>query len=110
MEEEQDEDMKMVKRPRDVPFNKMKMPFMFLPYRIFVEWTNIADLLNVYLKLDKGDTSKKIQTNPSTTSIENHIRQIHSELHKVNWTLIGLDSLKFTYCTEQRIALVFIIF
>lgn len=109
MEEEQD-DMEMVVRPRDLPLTKMKMPFMYLPYRIFLECTNITDLVKECSKLDK-DGTKKIQPNQSTRSIEieheNIIRKIHSELHKMNWCLFGLHKLKFTCNTKQKLVLVF---
>lgn len=88
--------MEMVVRPRDIVWNKMKMPFMFLPYRIFTEWTNIASLIKI--------RQEKDGVNPAAADIEleTHIRNIHRHLHKVNWILCGLNKLKFTYSSEQR--------
>lgn len=94
MDEEQDEDMEMVVRPRDVEWNKMKMPFMFLPYRIFAEWTNIAALIE--------EEEVKAGENPSRgIRLENRIRKFHRELHKISWALFGLNKLKFIYPSEQ---------
>lgn len=96
MEEERDEDMEMVIRPRNVAWNKMKMPFMFLPYRIFAEWTNIAELI-------KKNEAKDDVNSPTDIQIENRTRTIHRKLHEVSWALLGLDRLKFTYSTEQKL-------
>lgn len=98
MEEEPDEDMEMVVRPRDIVWCKMKMPFMFLPYRIFTEWTNIASLIR--------KRQRKDGMNPAAADIEleTHIRNIHRDLHIVNWIQFGLDKLKFTHSSERRLA------
>lgn len=95
VDENQDQDMETVTRPENLAWNEKKLPFMFLPYHLFAEWTNVKEIIR-----NNADT---IGAKPLTDIlIEKSIRKIHRDLHKVNWSLFGLHELKFIYRSERK--------
>lgn len=89
-----DDELKMLERPRDVMWHEKKLPFIFLPYHIFANWTNISTIV-------KENRAKSNRNAPSAVQLEEYVRIVHRNLHNISWGLNGLDKLCFISLAQK---------